>query len=100
TPAYQGNAKRLWNMAAFAARLLRRRATRKLARPDIIVGSTLTLFAAHHAGCGDPCASDDRESGYFPPCSARAPWPAVYALQVSHDDECYRRYRGIAARRT
>ncbi|HEY2469476.1 MAG TPA: glycosyltransferase family 4 protein [Terracidiphilus sp.] len=43
---YGGYLKRMWNMAEFAIRARFDRSLRELPRPDIIVGSTLTLFAA------------------------------------------------------
>ncbi|MGH9633236.1 MAG: glycosyltransferase family 4 protein [Candidatus Angelobacter sp.] len=49
TPAYNGYARRLWNMAVFALRLWFGKGTEELERPDVIIGSSLTLFAAFAA---------------------------------------------------
>jgi len=49
TPSYGGYARRLWNMAVFALRLCFGRATRELEAPDVVIGSSLTLFAAFAA---------------------------------------------------
>lgn len=43
---YGGNLRRIWNMAEFAIRARFDRSVRDLPRPDVIIGSTLTLFAA------------------------------------------------------
>jgi len=49
TPAYKGNRRRVWNMLVFAARVLFGRDIRNLGHPDVVFGSTLTLFAAFAA---------------------------------------------------
>lgn len=50
TPPYAGNdAKRFWNMLAFAARVWRGKGLYARPRPDVILGSTPTLFAAEAA---------------------------------------------------
>lgn len=47
TPSYQGNgAGRFYNMLAYSARVLLRRTTRDLPRPDLIIGSSVHPFAA------------------------------------------------------
>jgi glycosyltransferase involved in cell wall biosynthesis len=52
TPPYQGNTgARVWNMISFAWVVLRGRATRGLATPDVILGSSPHLFAAFAAQC-------------------------------------------------
>ena len=45
-PSHGGYARRLWNMFVFAWRVRFAKAVRQLPRPDLIFGSTLTLFAA------------------------------------------------------
>jgi len=45
-PAYRGNMARLWNMFVFAFEVWVGLGTRKLRKPDIVIGSSLTLFAA------------------------------------------------------
>jgi len=45
-PGYRNNVTRLWNMLVFALELWFGLGTRKLRKPDIVVGSSLTLFAA------------------------------------------------------
>ena len=50
TPAYSGNGgRRMLNMAAFATRLWWPSTTEALPRPDVIIGSSPTLFAARAA---------------------------------------------------
>lgn len=47
SPTYhQQKSKRLWNMFVFAFRIWRGRLTRELFRPDVIVGSSPSLFSA------------------------------------------------------
>lgn len=47
TPAYEGDgAGRMLNMLAYSWRVLRRRATRCLPRPDVVIGSSVHPFAA------------------------------------------------------
>lgn len=48
-PSYRSNVGRLWNMLLFAIQLWSGLATRRIKKPDIIVGSTLTLPAAFAA---------------------------------------------------
>lgn len=45
-PGYRNNVSRLWNMLVFAFELWVGVGTRKLRKPDVIIGSSLTLFAA------------------------------------------------------
>jgi glycosyltransferase involved in cell wall biosynthesis len=45
-PGYRNNVSRLWNMLVFAFELWVGMGTRKLRKPDVIIGSSLTLFAA------------------------------------------------------
>lgn len=45
-PEHGGNVSRLWNMFVFAFRLWLGTRTRALPEPDVIIGSSLTLFAA------------------------------------------------------
>lgn len=45
-PGYRNNVTRFWNMLVFALELWVGIGTRKLRPPDIVVGSSLTLFAA------------------------------------------------------
>ena len=45
-PGYRNNVFRLWNMLVFAIELWAGMGTRKLRKPDVIIGSSLTLFAA------------------------------------------------------
>jgi glycosyltransferase involved in cell wall biosynthesis len=45
-PGHGGNVARLWNMFVFAFQLWLGVGTRRLRKPDVIVGSSLTLFAA------------------------------------------------------
>jgi glycosyltransferase involved in cell wall biosynthesis len=45
-PGYHNNVTRLWNMLVFALELWVGLGTRKLRRPDVVIGSSLTLFAA------------------------------------------------------
>lgn len=50
TPRYRGNGLgRLFNMLAFSVAVLRRKTTRALPRPDLIVGSSVHPFAAASA---------------------------------------------------
>ena len=50
TPAYSGNGiARMVNMASFGAQLLRPSVLSALPRPDVIIGSSPTLFAAYAA---------------------------------------------------
>ncbi len=47
TPQYRGNGSgRLWNMLVYSGRVLLRRTTRDLPRPDLIIGSSVHPFAA------------------------------------------------------
>lgn len=47
TPRYRGNgAGRLFNMLAYSGRVLLRRTTRDLPRPDVVIGSSVHPFAA------------------------------------------------------
>jgi len=45
-PAYRRNLARLWNMVVFAFEVWMGVGTRKMRKPDIVIGSSLTLFAA------------------------------------------------------
>ena len=45
-PAYRRNLARLWNMFVFAFQVWRGVGTRGMKKPDIVIGSSLTLFAA------------------------------------------------------
>jgi glycosyltransferase involved in cell wall biosynthesis len=45
-PAYRGNMARLWNMLVFAFEVWLGLGTRGMRKPDIVVGSSLTLLAA------------------------------------------------------
>jgi glycosyltransferase involved in cell wall biosynthesis len=50
TPTYQGNGLgRMWNMLVYAWRTLQPYTTRGLARPDIVIGSSVHPFAAFSA---------------------------------------------------
>jgi glycosyltransferase involved in cell wall biosynthesis len=46
TPGYGGYVRRLWNMVVFALRLWLGKGKEELERPDVVIGSSLTLFAA------------------------------------------------------
>lgn len=48
-PAYHSNVARLWNMFVFAFELWFGLGTRRMPKPDIVIGSSLTLFAAFSA---------------------------------------------------
>ena len=48
-PAYRRNITRLWNMFVFAFEVWWGRGTRGMSKPDIVIGSSLTLFAAFAA---------------------------------------------------
>lgn len=48
-PAYRHGVARLWNMVAFSLKLLTRRATSKVPKPDVIMGCTVHLLAAWSA---------------------------------------------------
>jgi glycosyltransferase involved in cell wall biosynthesis len=48
-PAYRGNIARLWNMLLFAFEVWCGLGTRGMSKPDIVIGSSLTLFAAFAA---------------------------------------------------
>ena len=48
-PAYRGNITRLWNMIVFAFEVWLGLGTRRMCKPDIVVGSSLTLFTAFAA---------------------------------------------------
>src|SRR5205823_10079909 len=48
-PAYRTNVARLWNMFVFAFKVWLGLGTRRMRRPDIVVGSSLTLLAAFAA---------------------------------------------------
>ena len=45
-PAYKSNVERLWNMVWFSLRLVAGGCTKELPRPDVIIGSSVHLFAA------------------------------------------------------
>ncbi len=45
-PGYRSNVTRLWNMLVFAFELWAGIGSRKLRKPDVVIGSSLTLFAA------------------------------------------------------
>jgi glycosyltransferase involved in cell wall biosynthesis len=45
-PAYRSNATRLWNMFVFAFELWLGVGLRTMRKPDVVIGSSLTLFAA------------------------------------------------------
>jgi glycosyltransferase involved in cell wall biosynthesis len=45
-PSYRSNITRLWNMCVFAFEVWLGLGTRGLRKPDIVIGSSLTLFAA------------------------------------------------------
>ena len=49
TPAYHCNMTRLWNMCVFAFEVWWGLGCRGMAKPDIVIGSSLTLFAAFAA---------------------------------------------------
>lgn len=46
TPGYRGRIARFWNMLVFALQVWCRIGTRGMRKPDVVVGSSLTLFAA------------------------------------------------------
>lgn len=48
-PAYSSNITRFWNMIVFGFEVWLGLGTRKMCKPDIVVGSSLTLFAAFAA---------------------------------------------------
>jgi glycosyltransferase involved in cell wall biosynthesis len=48
-PAYRSNMARLWNMFVFAFEVWLGLGTRKMGKPDIVIGSSLTLLAAFAA---------------------------------------------------
>jgi len=48
-PSYRNNLKRLWNMFMFAIHVWLGLGTRAIRKPDIVIGSSLTLFAAFAA---------------------------------------------------
>jgi glycosyltransferase involved in cell wall biosynthesis len=48
-PAYRGNMARLWNMFVFAFEVWLGLGTRGMRKPDIVIGSSLTLLAAFAA---------------------------------------------------
>jgi glycosyltransferase involved in cell wall biosynthesis len=48
-PAYRGNMTRLWNMIVFAFEIWLGLGTRRMCKPDIVVGSSLTLLTAFAA---------------------------------------------------
>jgi glycosyltransferase involved in cell wall biosynthesis len=48
-PAYRRNTARLWNMIVFAFEVWLGLGTRRMCKPDIVVGSSLTLFTAFAA---------------------------------------------------
>jgi glycosyltransferase involved in cell wall biosynthesis len=45
-PGYRNNVSRLWNMLVFALEVWVGMGTQKLRKPDVVIGSSLTLFAA------------------------------------------------------
>jgi len=48
-PAYRGNMARLWNMVVFAFEVWSGLGTKGMRKPDIVIGSSLTLLAAFAA---------------------------------------------------